>query len=121
MIDVLGAAARTARMRLSSSDVPTLTLSKVRPALARACAAMTSGSPSEMVKAVVSGCGVARPSMAATEVPARLASRSQSAQSTAFRAAPGGMALCRSWREMPRSTSGRTASICSATLSIVSP
>ncbi len=59
-----GAAARTAAMRAASPPCslspPSLTLSSVRLAALAALAAIAAGAPSEIVKAVVSGCGAGK-------------------------------------------------------------
>ena len=60
-------------------------------------------------------------SVAATLVPASFASRSHSAQSTALRAAPAGMAAAISSRVAPPSISARIPSIAASDPSTVSP
>ena len=58
---------------------------------------------------------------AVTGCPARLAAKSQNAQSSALRAAPAGIAFCRPARSRPRVTSAAIASIAAATPATVSP
>jgi len=56
-----GAARRTAAIRAASPAPPSLIFSSARSAVLAAAAAMMSGSASEIVKAVVTGCGASRP------------------------------------------------------------
>ena len=71
--------------------------------------------------AVISGFGAGKPASSKTRWPLRLASRSQKAQSSALRAAPGCMALCNTVRSRPCSNKGRIASMAATTPSGVSP
>ena len=117
MMRARGAPARTASSRAMSPSPPSLTLRSGRPALRAASARIASGVSSDRVNAVTSGPGSGSPASCQTRRPLRLASRSQSAQSTALRAAPGGS---RSRNTRRSSASGRPA-IAAATLSGVSP
>ena len=121
MSSARGDARRTAAMRAGSPGAPSLTLSSARSAAAAAACAIASGVASEIVKAVVTGLGAARPRSSCTGRAARLAARSQNAQSSALRAAPPAMADCRRSRSSPRAMSGAIASIAAATPSTVSP
>ena len=96
-----GAALRTAAIRSPSPSPPSLILSSGRCAALAVAAAIASGVPSEIVKAVVQGRGAGRPSRVQTRWPRLLASRSSSAQSSALRAAPAGIAACRACRSSP--------------------
>ena len=90
---------------------------------------MASGAARPIVKTVLTGLGAGRPQtfQARTEpgsplaTDCRLASRSQSAQSSAFLAAPASIACCRVSRSSPPATASAWSSIAAATPSTVSP
>ena len=68
---------------------------------------MTAGSSAPSVKVVSSGLGGVSPASSHTGVPARRASSSHSAQSSALRAPPGGSSRCSPARSMPASMRAR--------------
>ena len=117
----IGRAGAHRASRAASPSPASLIFNSGRTRAKAAACAISSGVPTEIVKAVATGTSGATPASTWAGTPLCLAAKSQSAQSSALRAAPGGRRVCKRTRSALASIAERTEPIWARTESTVSP